>query len=278
MHVFEQEGLSLSKEDERAVDAEIERLIDEEGSKAALNEKLAEYGANVKILREIYLIEKKMDVLIDHLYGEDGSLIAKKEKDEYYEAHYRRFKQIFLPLYEFVYETDSKGNKVKARNEDGTYKVRELTEEEMTLLEEKKDLILAEAVEEDFVVFDGLVNRYDEEPDEASKKYPNGFYLSEGSPYKITEVKGELFDMAVGEIRTVIPSGDAYGVYIIMRYKNEESGYSLKANADFFGDFTELLKNELIGEYLERYKEDIIINEAIAECVDIKSVGANVYY
>ncbi len=277
MHVFEERGLTLPKSAEDAVDEKIDRLIEEEGSRVVLNEKLAEYGANVKILREIYLIEEKMAYLIDDLYGADGSLIAKKEKDDYYKEHYRRFKQIFLPLYEFVYEENGEGEQVKVRDEDGNYKIRELTEAETLALEEKKDKILASAKSGDYAGFDALVTQYDEEPDEASKNYPNGFYLSEKSNYKITAVSEALFEMETGEIRTVIPE-NGYGVYIIMRYENEESGYASEKNKDFFGDFTELLKNHLIGEYLNRYLADIQIDTEAAKGVDIKSVGANVYY
>lgn len=277
MHVFEERGLTLPKSTEDAVDAKIDLLIEEEGSRAALNEKLAEYGVNIKILKEVYLIEEKMSYLINDIYGEDGSLIAKNEKDDFYHEQYRRFKQIFLPMYEFVYETNGEGHLVKARDEKGNYKIRELNAEEELALNKQVEKILSEAKQGDYIGFGELVSKYDEEPDEASKLYPNGFYLSERSNYKIDEVREALFEMNEGEIRTVIPEG-GYGVYIIMRYENAENGYALEENKDFFGDYTELLKNHLIGEYLARYTPEITVDASVAEGVDIKSVGANVYY
>lgn len=277
MHVFEERGLRLPDSVVDSVDAGIDALIDEEGSRAALNEKLAEYGVNVKILREVYLIEEKLAYLMDDLYAEDGSLIAKNEKDDFYNEQYRRFKQIFLPLYEYVYETDSQGKLVKVRDDKGNYKIRELNAEEELALNKKVETILEAAKTGDYTGFDELVSKYDEEPDEASKLYPEGFYLSERSNYKIEEVRKALFSMDEGEIRAVIPDG-GYGVYIIMRYENAESGYSAEANQAFFGDFTELLKNHLIGEYLDRFTKEITVDEDVARGVDIKSVGANVYY
>ncbi len=277
MHVFEERGLSLPAETKRAVDQRIDDLIDEHGSKAVLNEELSKYGANVDILREVYLIEEKMTVLIDDLYGADGTLIDVSEKKAYYNENYRRFKQIFIPLYRFIYETNSKGEQVKATDEDGKYKTRALTEEEMKEVEETIALIESKAKKGDYEGFDKLVEEYDEEPNESSKTYPGGFYLSPNSAYEITAVKNALFEMETGEYRQVIPSA-GYGVYIIMRYENEEEGYSKKENKDFFNTFTNELKNHLIEEYLERYKADILIDQEAADGVDMKSVEANLYY
>ncbi len=276
LHVFEQEDLELPEAEIQRVDAEMEQLIEEAGSKAALNEELAQYGANVNILREVYLIEAKMDAVIDHLYGEDGSLIAENVKDTYYRENYRRYKQIFLPLYEFVYETDETGESYRIRDDEGNYMIRELTEEELKERERTKNQILSLAKTGDETGFDALVKEYDQEPNESSKTYPGGIYLSDDDG-TIAEVTEAVFDMEVGEIRTVIPE-DGYGVYIIMRYELEEQGYALDANKAFFGTFLNDLKKDLIGEYLERYKAEIVVDAELAKTVDIKSVGANVYY
>ena len=277
MYVFEERGLALSKETEKAVDGKIEALISDHGSKAALNEELGKYGANVDILREVYLIEEKMTVLIDDLYGEDGSLIDVSEKNDYYGENYRRFRQIFIPLYRFVYETNAEGEQVRVTDENGKYETRTLTEEEMDAVEAKIDLIEASIKEKDYEGFDKLVSEYDQEPNNSSKTYPGGFYLSPNSSYEITEVKNTLFEMEEGEYRTVIPSA-GYGVYIIMRYENEAEGYAKEENKDFFNNFTSELKNHLIEEYLDRYKSEIVIDSEAAVGVDMKSVEANLYY
>lgn len=277
MHVFEERGLSLPSETKKAVNQKIDDLIDDHGSKAALNEELSKYGANIDILREVYLIEEKMTVLINDLYGADGSLIDSAEKDSYYQENYRRFKQIFIPLYRFIYVKNDKGEQVKATDENGKYKTRELTDEEMKEVEATLALIEEQAKKGDFEGFDKLVAKYDEEPNESSKTYPGGFYLSPDSPYEIVAVKNALFEMETGEYRTVIPSA-GYGVYMIMRYENEEQGYSKKENKDFFNTFTNEMKNHLIEEYLERYKADIVIDQEVATGVDMKSVEANLYY
>ncbi len=277
LYVFEQRGLSLPDETLDAVDERIDELIDAAGSKAALNEELAKYGANVNILREAYLLEEKMTVLIDDLYGEDGSLIDQSEQNDYYLENYRRFKQIFIPLYEFVYETDENGEQVKKSDGQGYYSIRELTDEELADVEARIKEIEGKIKEKDYEGFDQLVEKYDEEPNEASKVYPNGFYLSPYSSYEISEVKEALFGLDVGSFRTVVPSS-GYGVYIIMRYENEENGYLKEENKDFFNTFISELKNHIIEDYLERYKADIVVDESLAKGVDMKSVGTNSHY
>ncbi len=276
LYLFEERGLKLADSEVDRIDAEIDQMIQDAGSKAALNEELAQYGANIKILREVYLMEAKMEMLIDDLYGADGEKIDKTLKDQYYTENYRRYKQIFLPLYEFVYETDADGEEVKKLDEDGNYVIRALTEEEEEALEDLQNEILAQAEAGDFDGFDQLVSGYDEEPNESSKTYPNGFYLTENGG-NVAEVADALFEMEVGEIRTVIPQ-DGYGVYIIMRYEAETDGYASEDNKAFFGTFTEELKDDLIDEYLERYEADIVVDEEVALGVDMKSIGANVYY
>ncbi len=277
LYVFEERGLELSDDIIDSVDERIDQLIDAAGSKSALNEELAQYGANVDILREAYLIEEKMTVLIDDLYGEDGSLIDHGEQNAFYMENYRRFKQIFIPLYQFVYETNEKGEEVKKTDDNGKYVIRKLTDKEMAEVEARVEEIEGKIKSKDYEGFDKLVEAYDEEPNQSSKTYPGGFYLSPFSSYEITEVKEALFNMDTGTSRTVIPSS-GYGIYIIMRYENEESGYTKKENKDFFNTFTSELKNHLVEEYLERYKADIIIDQSVADGVDMKNVKANLYY
>lgn len=108
LYVFDQKGLKLPDSRLDEIDAEIDRLIEEdgEGRKANLNSILSPYGANYKVLREAYVIEAKVAYLNDHLFGSDGSLIADNLIEDYYEQTYARFKQVFLYTYDYVYETD----------------------------------------------------------------------------------------------------------------------------------------------------------------------------
>jgi hypothetical protein len=79
-----------------------------DGSKTKFNATLSEYGVNMDMLRENYIMEDKIDYLKLHLSKQTGDTA----RDEYYEKNYVRFRQILLPLYEYLYETDENGDTV----------------------------------------------------------------------------------------------------------------------------------------------------------------------
>ena len=107
-------NLTLPQSAIDAIDAELAELVDYDGdgSKAALNQILAEYGVNYNILRETYIMEAKLDALKQHLYGDNASKIADNVKEEYCKEHFVRFKQVFLANYYYVCETDANGDDI----------------------------------------------------------------------------------------------------------------------------------------------------------------------
>ena len=119
--LFEAEGLKLPDSYMDEIDAEMERLVEEEadGSKTAFNAIIGEYGVNYNMLREAYIIEAKIDYLQDHLFGENGSKIGADIIDEYYNNNYARFKQVFLYSFEYIYDTDANGDHIYYRNDNG---------------------------------------------------------------------------------------------------------------------------------------------------------------
>ncbi len=137
LKLFDELGLSLSKEELAAIDAEMDDFIknDGDGSKNTLNGVLAQYGANFKTLREYKIMNAKIAKLSDHLYGANASKVGDNVKQDYLEEFYVAFRQILLPTYDYVYITDKYGDdiyyvtdangKIKtATNEDGkTYDV-----------------------------------------------------------------------------------------------------------------------------------------------------------
>lgn len=110
--IFDEEGLKLPKETTDAIDAEIERMINDAGSKNALNANLSEFGANTDILRATYILEAKYAALMEHLYGGDGSRIGANVLQEYVEGHTVCFRQLMIRSYAYIYEKDSNGDDV----------------------------------------------------------------------------------------------------------------------------------------------------------------------
>ncbi len=116
MYEFERRGLKLSKETLNEIDEKIDELIeyDANGSKTKFNSLLSAYGANIDVLREVYIIEAKIALLRQNMfYDENGNWqVSDALVNDYYEDNYVRFKQIYLPTYEYVYYTDANGDDI----------------------------------------------------------------------------------------------------------------------------------------------------------------------
>lgn len=104
------------------IDHAIDDLItyDGNGSKTALNAILADYGINVKMLREFLIMDAKANYVVEYLYGVDGDKIGDGVKDEYFEENYVSCKQILIQKYYYIYETDKDGNKIYYDTENNT--------------------------------------------------------------------------------------------------------------------------------------------------------------
>ena len=112
-YMFEEEyQLTLPQSYIDDIEEKLAELVigDGDGSKAALNAILAEYGVNYNMLREAYLMDAKVQYLQEYLYGSDLSKVSDQLKQQYYEENYVRFKQVLIPKYQYVYETDENGS------------------------------------------------------------------------------------------------------------------------------------------------------------------------
>ncbi len=170
-------------------------------------------------------------------------------------------------------KTDSKGNKIVNYYNS--------TEDALVYAEAKEIFEKAKAGTK--LDFDVLVNTGRNDFNEAAVAYPNGIYVTEKTNYQSPEVIKALFEMEVGEVR-LVPQ-DKYGYHIIMRYENEAGAYGKEEYESLFiststgtYNFMDSLKGELLANYLEPYKEKIVVDEALYATVDIKSAGINYYY
>ena len=110
--LFRELGLTLPTETVEKIDADIAALVEEAGSKKALNETLSAYGVNVDMYREYKLIEAKSAYLAEYLYGSSGSKIGAMLKEQYLAEHYVAFEQILIANYYYVYQTDANGDMI----------------------------------------------------------------------------------------------------------------------------------------------------------------------
>ena len=167
-------------------------------------------------------------------------------------------------------ETDSQGNP----------ETKKYNATEMEVLVEQANEILEKAKTGDSINFDVLVTKYNE--DNGADDYPNGYYVAKNANYESPEIIKAVFDMQVGEVRMVKSD---YGIHILMRYEAETGAYAKDEYKNLFiGNstgtyiFMDDLKGELLANYLEPYKANIVVDEELYATVDIKRAGINYYY
>ena len=167
------------------------------------------------------------------------------------------------------------GERRKAMDEDGNYIVKPVGDEELEAIMASANEMYAKvtAISKDFTTFDNYASDKTE--------YPSGVYVAKDSNY-VSEVIDEVFDMEIGEVRTVRSD---LGIHILMKYELEDGGYKKNDNSDFFistetGNFVFLedLKNQLLSELIKPNLDKIAIAAEALEGIDMKSVEPNFYY
>ena len=109
LYLFEEVyGLTLPESSYDEVDVYMNDLLDNDfgGSKSAFNSAMSEYGINMEMLRENYIMEEKLEYLSSYF----SAHTADSAREEYFAEHYLCFRQILFPLYDYVYETDENGD------------------------------------------------------------------------------------------------------------------------------------------------------------------------
>lgn len=208
LYVFDEMGLSLTDAEYKKIDEELERLMrnaSDGGTKTELNAILAGYGVNYNILREAYVIEKKLEKLEIELYGEDASLVSDILKQEYMEKNYVRFKQIFIYTVEIEYEKDSDGNVIYFNTDTNQY----IYNTKDTVTKKDKD---GNTIRDKFgnIIFynaDGSI-AYDKVNGQPATKFD-----SEGNPVT-KELKGDELKEKLEYVERIQKLVDADGSYV----------------------------------------------------------------
>jgi len=268
---YRKAGLTLSKTEESDIDTYIDSMIEElaGGSRQTLNGHLAEFGINLDILRESLRMERRAYLYREYLYGEGGpEAIDDDDRDEYFKESYVRFQQIFINTVN-VYETDKDGYYVQ--DENGSFKIRDLTEEEKAAANKKIDDVHRglEAGED----FEKLQEKYSD-----SKEYKTGYYFSPAtSTSYLTTVVSAAFDLEEGKWTYVDATGTT-GAFFIKRLPLEDKAYKDEKLSDFFSTFDEDLMTELYGTKLEELSSGIVKNDEFLDSVSVKDAPINYYY
>ena len=300
LYLFRERGLKLPQETVKAIDDELQEIIDNEwgGSKSEFNAKLSQYGANYDVLREAKIIEAKIEYLRADLFGTDGSQIGAQLKEDYYQQNYRRFKHLFFYTYHFVTETDKDGTEKIVTDANGNAKTEPMTEKEIQLVIDRVSEAYGKATVEgspsfleawkdgktafgDAGKFDALLTEKDTNnkpmynEDKGMELYPNGIYLQADSNYDFAEVRDAVFAMNVGEVHVI---RSEHGFHVVMRYENNAGAYADTANKDCFVGFVNELEDKLLTDYLRPYLDLVVVDEKAYKGISIKDVEPNLHY
>ncbi len=280
------------------IEAKIAYLRDDlfgvDGSKISADLMEAYYNTNYRRFKQVfyanYDLKYETDANGDDIYYTESGKIAydmdaevkKDDKGEVVKDKNGDSVRVLEDGKTIAYDKDA-GTRKNVTDANGNNMTEPMTKEELKTVIDKVNLVMGETVKGDTKLFDSIVS--DEKTaneDVGMEKYPNGYYMTKNTDYYAPEVVEALFEMEIGEVR-MVPSD--YGYHIIMRYENEEGGYILDDNSDFFVSttgsgyiFMSDLMNTLFSEYLVQYKQNIVVDEEKRKGVDMKSVGANYHY
>ena len=256
--LFDDYGLQLDTAARDTVEAALERLVENAGGKAALEEQAAAFGITYKGLKNAIAYEQKAAALRQYLFGEGGVYsVSESEKSDFYKENYARVQMIYIPHVNFVLDDD--GNRV-FNPQTGSYEYESKSGAEIAAQKEKAAAVRAAAADGmDEKEFLDLMKLYNE--DKSAESYPNGYYftrLATDTSY-IQDLPAAATDMKIGEMREV---KSEYGVHFLLRLAPEDGGYSKAENADFFENFDTFVMEQAFFTVISSELKNVTAHEA----------------
>jgi hypothetical protein len=272
--IFDNEGLSLTQEDENRIKTNVFTVIAyiANYSEEEFNKIAKEYGFTADTLRSVYAMQLKQQKVQEHLFGANGEKLTDSQINEYYNDKYIRFQTFVVNnTYKAVTNEDGKTEYV-VLNEVEKQEKQDLIDDLTNLFakeeEKKKDYVYK--IIDPTLSYEELWKKYSDD-----QFYPNGCYMSEpnvgqmnASPAltaanllkenEVARVKAkQYFQQNIPDAN--INAGDwiEYGYVFVKKLALEEKGYANEANKDFFGeDFKETLVNTLFAKQIADYVEN----------------------
>ena len=269
LYLFDFYKLEFGNSAEQAIASQLAEIIADgyEGNVAKLNEEAYEFGINYKMLREIYIAEKKAEMIYDYMCANVlNSKLTDELREQYMRDNYAHTTHIFVST-EYAYNIDKDGNIIY--DEEGNYTTK-LTEEQKK--EKQKVIEELDSVELNTINFNEYQKKYND--DVAIDKYKNGYYVSSNISFDTAYVSAAL-TMKEGEIKKVEGTN---GVYYILKQEMPKAAYADKDNSDFFVDYDKSVLSYLYWEFKTDLYKDIETNDKNKEGLTIKSVAPCWYF
>ena len=242
MKLFDDYNLSFTSEDKKKIGDYVKGLNAAYGSKAGLNEYLADYGLNAKTLETIYYAEQKVDKVKKALFETGGVYAASDEdKKKYYLDNYYCAEWIYLYT-DVKLKTDEDG-KYYTDTADN-YITEPLTEAEKAA----KDAKIAELKGKlSTVDFRALRQEYSEEVLAKYENYPDGVFLSANDYENYgTEFIKKIAATEIGGITEFTEEGV---LFIIKRYELKDYSKLTTQEINLMKGFDSHVVNEKMKEY-----------------------------
>ena len=236
-----QHDADLTSEEKKEIETQLDKIVDQFGSKEALNKYLETYYMDYKMLEEYYELYALYNKGLSMAFSEGGGhQIPVEDAYQYYKNNFVTVKHIAV------------GTELAGADEDGNYIY--YTEEEKALKQEAIDTIAA-ALEsgEDFDKYIG----YSE--DGFADNYPNGYTITRGVLDDAMDgYENVAFSLKEGEWDTFELEG--MGVYFIKRVPILESDFS---NC-YSTIMTNLLQVKMAQIILDK-NDEFTVNEEIVD-------------
>lgn len=265
MKLFDDYGLTFTSDEKSAVTEYVRGLNSAYGSKAELNEYLADYGLNAATLERIYYAELKVDKVKEELFGDGGIFaVTDDEKKEYYEKHYYCAEWILVyPDKKLKTTVDENGETVYYTDESGNYVTVELTDAEKVEKAARIEELRGKLSTEDFKK---LRAEYSDEELSKYEYYTDGIFLS-ANDYKNygTELIKKISETEIGEISELTVEG---ALFIIKRYELKDHSDLTTQELNLMVDFDSYAVNDKMTSYYAAF--DIKTNDDVLGRFDIK--------
>lgn len=227
-------GLSLTKEQKRSAEKQIDKYVDYCGSEEKLNDALSEYSADKETLERYAELSLKHNNLYKHFYGDDGIYrISEEDAKQYFADNYAVVTHIYFSTSP-VEKAD--GSKVS------------MSAEEVAAKRETAQLVYNSLTAgEDFYA---LKAQYTEDLAE-EQYYPNGFLVTNDSSFP-TDFTLAALEMNEGEYRLVESSSGIHVMYKLPMnaelYNTDENIYSSIMSRLISADFTSRLDSYIYND------------------------------
>ncbi len=270
LELFSELGLKLDNKAVNEVDTYVNSLAEAAGGVDALNSSLSAYGINDKMLKNIYKHNEKIEAVQEALFAEGGELeISEDERYDYFEDNYVRVKHIYINNVK-DFARDEEGDLI-IDSDTGTYKTRELTEEEKNEKNTLGDLLYSDILAGGD--FDKLMAEHT--ADSYMNIYTDGYYVTSGSGLLPTTLIEKAFEMSDGDVARI---DSEIGIHIIKREPLIEGAYADTNNTAFFANFESTLESLKLTEYLAGLTSDVIVNDEVIGAFSLRTCSANYSY